>query len=118
MRASKKMRIVLKTLQLLIGLSVLFFTSSAAYCQSQSSDAGLTSNPVFIKNCAKCHGDKAQGRYFRGPALSSDKVATASQDELRNIITNGKRRMPKYKGKLTSDEIETLARQVKALGKK
>jgi mono/diheme cytochrome c family protein len=95
-----------------------FFTSIAAYSQSQPSDTTLTANPIFVKNCAKCHGGNAEGRHFRGPSLISEKVAAASEDELRNIITNGKGHMPKYKGKLASDEIDTLVQEVKALTKK
>ena len=108
----------MKTSQLAIGLCVLFFASIAARSQSQPSDTTLTANPVFVKNCAKCHGANAEGRHFRGPSLISDKVAAASEDELRNIITNGKKHMPKYRGKLASDEIDALVQQVKALNKK
>jgi hypothetical protein len=41
-----------------------------------------------------------------------------SADDLHNIITNGKGHMPKYAGKLTSEEIGTLVQQIKALNKK
>ena len=99
-------------------LCVLFLASIAAHSQSQPSDTTLTTNSVFVKSCAKCHGGNAEGRHFRGPSLISEKAATASEDALRNIITNGKGHMPKYKGKLTSDEIDTLVQQVKALNKK
>ncbi|MGA7592031.1 MAG: cytochrome c [Candidatus Sulfotelmatobacter sp.] len=34
------------------------------------------------------------------------------------MITNGKGRMPKFAGKLTADEIETLVQQIEALNKK
>ena len=37
-----------------------------------------------------------------------------SPDDLRNIITNGKHRMPKYAGKLTPEEIDALATQIKS----
>jgi mono/diheme cytochrome c family protein len=70
---------------------------------------------VFRQNCAKCHGKTAQGRHFGGPPLISDKISAASDDELRNIMTNGKGRMPKYTGKLTPEEIDTLVEQIKAL---
>ena len=40
-----------------------------------------------------------------------------SADDLHNIITNGKDRMPKYAGKLTSEEIGALVQQIKALNK-
>ena len=108
----------MKTSQLVTVLCVLFLASIAAHTQSQPSDTTLITNSVFVKNCAKCHGGNAEGRHFRGPSLISEKAAAASEDALRNIITNGKGHMPKYKGKLTSDEIDTLVQQVKALNKK
>lgn len=108
----------MKTSQLATVLCFLFFAYIAAHSQSQPSDATLTTNPVFVKNCAKCHGANAEGRHFRGPSLISEKVTAASEDALRNIITNGKGHMPKYTGKLTSDEIDTLVQQVRALNKK
>jgi len=87
-------------------------------CAQTAPGASLTSNPVFAKNCAKCHGKTAEGRHFGGPPLRSEKVASASVDELRNVIINGKGHMPKYGGKLTSAEIDTLAQQIEALNKK
>ena len=93
-----------------------FFTP-ALFAQS-SAGAGLVENPVFHKSCAKCHGKTAEGRHFGGPALISDKTKAMSDDELRNIISNGKGRMPKYASKLSSEEISTLVEQIKALNKK
>jgi mono/diheme cytochrome c family protein len=101
----------------IIAASLLFFAFSAAQAQSHASES-LTTDPVFVKNCAKCHGTNAEGRHFRGPSLVSPKVAAASDDELRNIINNGKGHMPKFAGKLSSDEIETLVQQIKALNHK
>lgn len=105
-----------------------FLVASVAYCfvlaltaasaQSAPSDTKLPEDPVFQKNCAKCHGKTAQGRHFGGPSLVSDKVATTSAEDLRNIITNGRGRMPKFAAKLTSEEIDTLVREITALNKK
>jgi mono/diheme cytochrome c family protein len=67
---------------------------------------------------AKCHGKPAEGRHFGGPSLISDKTAATSTADLRNIITNGKGRMPNYASKLTSEEIDTLIQQIKTLSKK
>ena len=78
-------------------------------------DVGLTQSPVFEKNCAKCHGKTADGRHFGGPSLRSDKVNATSVEELRNIISNGKGRMPKYSDKLSAEEIDALVKQIKAL---
>lgn len=108
----------MKKFKLAIAVCSLSFTFSATYSQSQLSDTTLTANPAFVNNCAKCHGKNAEGRHFRGPSLMSENITDASEDELRNIITNGKGHMPKYKGKLTSDEVDTLVQQIKAPNKK
>ena len=79
---------------------------------AQSGAPQLTANPIFEKQCAKCHGKTAEGRHFAGPSLVSGKSTSLSEEELRNMISNGKGRMPKYAGKLTPEEIDTLVHQI------
>ena len=95
----------MKISQLIIAVCALLFALTAVSAQTPPSDATLTANPVFQKSCAKCHGR---------PSLISEKTAATSADNLRNIIANGKGRMPKYASKLTSEEIDTLVQQIKA----
>ena len=94
------------------------FVVTAAFAQTPSSGTKLTENPVYKKECAKCHGKTAEGRHFGGPSLVSDKSVAASVEDLRNIIANGKGRMPKYAGKLTPEEIDSLVQQIRALNGK
>ena len=112
------MRTHVKTLVLAtaIGCSVLALTTALA--QTPPAETGLLANPVYVKNCAKCHGKTAEGRHFGGPALISVQTAAASSDDLRNVIANGKGHMPKFAAKLTKEEIDTLVRQIQALDKK
>jgi mono/diheme cytochrome c family protein len=101
----------------LFRLAIATFSLSVAAVAAQPPQSGsLTANPVYQKNCAKCHGKTAEGRHFGGPSLVSEKPASA--DDLRNIITSGKHRMPKYAGKLTVEEIDTLVQQIAALNQK
>jgi mono/diheme cytochrome c family protein len=95
----------------------LLVVSSTLFAQSAPTSA-LLANPVFQKNCAKCHGKTGEGRHFGGPSLISPKVSGASNDDLIAIITNGKGHMPKYSDKLTADEISTLVQQIKTLNQK
>ena len=95
----------------------LLFALAGVSAQTLPPEAALTANPVFQENCAKCHGKTAKGRHFGGPSLTSEKSTAPSATDLRNIITNGKGRMPKYASKLTADEIDTLVQQIKALSK-
>jgi mono/diheme cytochrome c family protein len=92
--------------------------------QAAPSDPGkysatLTNNPVYQKNCAKCHGKTAEGRHpFGGPSLISAKATGTSAEDLRTIVTNGKGHMPKYGGKLATDQIETLIEEIRAAAPK
>ncbi len=95
--------------------AILFFlVIQPAFGQSSAAGTSLTENPAYRKNCAKCHGKTAEGRHFGGPSLVSSK---ASADDLRAIIENGKHRMPKFAGKLSPEEINTLVDQIKAAEK-
>ena len=85
--------------------------------QTAPADTGLLLNPVYVKNCAKCHGKTAEGHHFGGPSLISDKAAAASTEDLHNLIANGKGHMPKFAGKLTPEEIDALVKQIQALKK-
>ena len=91
---------------------ILWFAFFAAG-QDRSSGGKLTDDAVYQNNCAKCHGKTGEGRHFAGPSLVSEKAAATSTDELRSIITNGKHHMPKFAGKLTAEEIDTLVGQIK-----
>lgn len=94
--------------------SPLLFAASflATSLLAQSPAASLPSDPIYDKNCAKCHGKTAEGRHFGGPSLATSKL---SADEIRAVISNGKGRMPKYAGKLTEDQIAALASEIKTL---
>jgi len=109
-------RFNLKISGLTIAVCSWFLLVANVPAQAPPSAASLTANPVFQKNCAKCHGKTAAGRRFGGPSLTSDKAA--STDDVRNIISSGKGHMPKYGGKLSSEEIDTLVQQIKLLNQK
>jgi mono/diheme cytochrome c family protein len=94
--------------------SLLLSVGLIAQTKTEEPASGLTDNPVYKKDCAGCHGKTAEGRHFGGPSLISEKVAGASSDQLRDMITNGKGRMPSYAGKLTSDKIDLLVQQIQA----
>ncbi len=94
------------------------FPLLAAFGQAAPANQDLAANPVYQKQCAKCHGKTAAGRHFGGPSLVSDKTAAAAADDLRSIITNGKGRMPKFGGKLTAEQIDTVVQQIKAVNNK
>jgi len=112
------MRTLLKTFLLATAFICSSLALTTAFAQTPPAEAGLLANSVYQKDCAKCHGKTAEGHHFGGPALISAKTAAVSADDLRNVIANGKGHMPKFAGKLTTEEIDTLVRQIQALNKK
>ncbi len=48
-----------------------------------------------------------------GPSLLSEKTRSMSPDDLRTIIAKGKHHMPKFEGKLTTEEIDALVSEIK-----
>ena len=106
----------MKASGLTIATCLVLFAPAGAHATPPSGTT-LTANPVFQKNCAKCHGKTAEGRHFGGPSLTSEKSTAMSAADLRAILTNGKGHMPKYAGKLTPEEIDTLVEQIKAVSK-
>ena len=90
----------------------------SAHAQDSNPENSLTANPVYQKNCAKCHGKTAGGHFMAGPPLASPKVTAMPADELRIIITNGKHHMPKFEGKLRPSEIDALVEEIRTQGKR
>jgi len=111
-------RLALKVFPLTIVIAFSFLELATTFAQTPPAEAGLRANPVYVKDCAKCHGKTAEGRHFGGPSLLSSKTAAASTEDLRNIIANGKGHMPKFASRLTAEEIESLVSQIQALNKK
>jgi mono/diheme cytochrome c family protein len=109
----------LKISLLAVTASSVLFALSALHAQTPSSEseATLTTNPVYAKNCAKCHGKTAEGRHFAGPSLTSPKAAAMSGDDLRSMISKGKGHMPKFAAKLKPEEIDALVQQIQTLNK-
>ncbi len=80
---------------------------------------------LYMKNCAACHGEKADGKgkvaeFFirdKAPAppadLTSATTKSKTDGELFVIITNGRGQMPAWKNLLTEDERWILAEYVK-----
>ena len=118
LRNSFLARLDLKTYKLSIILCSSLFALTAAFAAIPPAASSLTTNPVYEKSCAKCHGKTAEGRHFGGPSLISEKTAASSSEDLHNIINNGKGHMPKFAGKLTAEEIDALVQQIQAINKK
>jgi cytochrome c6 len=70
-----------------------------------------------------CHaadgsGNTPAGKATKARDFASPEVQSLTDAQLSEIITNGKDKMPAYKGKLTDDQIKGLVTYIRELAKK
>ncbi|HEU5400824.1 MAG TPA: cytochrome c [Terriglobales bacterium] len=72
---------------------------------------------TFKAKCAMCHGPdgKKENPAMGTKALTGPDIQKMSVAEFVAVITNGKGKMPAYKGKLTDEQIKAVAEFVKTL---
>ena len=89
--------------------------------------AGIAAGPnpgkdLYTTKCVICHGTDGSGKTSIGKNLKianfhSPDVKKQSDADLKTIITNGKNKMPSFKGKLTDAQIDQVIAYVRELGK-
>lgn len=75
---------------------------------------------IFKAKCAMCHGadgsaSSGMGKTMGLKALGSPDVHKTSDADLTALVTNGKGKMPGFKGKLSDEEITAVVKYVKTL---
>ena len=97
----------------LFGLVLALSVPNIAMAQASGAD-------IFKGKCAMCHGadgsaSTGMGKTMGLKPLSSPEVQNMSDADLTALITNGKGKMPAYKGKLSDADISAVAKYVKTL---
>ena len=80
----------------------------------------------YEQRCTVCHGADGKGQTKKGRQLKAKDFTKAkfqqrtTDKEMVDAITNGikKKKMPAFKDKLSTDEIQALVGYVRAFGKK
>lgn len=72
----------------------------------------------YKKHCAACHGATGAGDTMIGKnqkirSLRSPDVQKQSDDELFNVISKGRYKMPAYDRKLSKEQIHELVRHIR-----
>jgi mono/diheme cytochrome c family protein len=96
----------------LFATAVLAFTAFPAHAQNGAA--------LYKSKCAMCHGADGKGETPVGKSmklrdLGSADVQKQSDAELIAITTNGKNKMPAYKGKLTDAQIKDIVSFIRTL---
>ncbi len=72
---------------------------------------------LYKSKCAMCHGADGTKTLMGAKPLSGAEVQGMSDADLNGAITNGKGKMPAYKGKLTEAQISELVSYIRTLKK-
>ena len=77
---------------------------------------------IYKSKCAMCHGpdgagQTAMGKNLKLKDLRSAEVQKMTDAEITKIVTDGKGKMPAYKGKLSDPEIKALVAFIRTLKK-
>jgi cytochrome c6 len=99
-------------LVLLLAIVAMVFAPLAAFAADGAA--------VYKAKCASCHGpdgkgETAIGKSMKLRSLTSADVQKTSDADLTKVISDGKGKMPAYKGKLTADEIKALVAFIRTL---
>lgn len=83
---------------------------------------GQSTEDLYKAKCASCHGADGKGETTMGKKMGlkdmgSADVQAMSDADLTAVITNGKDKMPSYKGKLTDAQISDMVKYVRSLKK-
>lgn len=75
---------------------------------------------IYKRKCAACHGasgagDTMLGKNLKVRSLRSSEVQKLSDDELFNIISKGRYKMPAFDRKLSKEQIHDLVRHIRSL---
>ena len=81
--------------------------------------AAESAGDLFKSKCQGCHSQNGHasiiGKNMGAKDFQDRAVLKMSQADLAKIITDGKNRMPAYKGKLSDDDIKALAKYIKEM---
>jgi len=100
------------------------FVAALVFCLvpctwSAAQDTGVD---LYKSKCVTCHGPDGKGETMMGKKfgikdLASAEVQGKSDSDLKGVISGGKDKMPAYKDKLSSDQIDSLVKYIRTLKK-
>ena len=101
---------------------IAMFSLIAALALPSLASAEVKGQDTFKAKCAMCHGADGSGATSMGKSMGLKDMGSAavqgiSDADLTAAITNGKGKMPAYKGKLTDAQISDLVSYIRTLKK-
>ncbi len=88
----------------------MLFAACSSPPEAPADDAELVEGQqIWTRNCASCHG--ASGNGGSGPALAGTVADTYPDiEDQMAVIADGRNAMPAFGGRLSTEEIQAVAR--------
>src|SRR5262249_13477646 len=104
---------------LLLALAVVILGAPSLARAADAPDGAA----LYKAKCAMCHGPDGKGETTMGKNLKvrnlgSEEVQKQKGEELEKVISDGKGKMPAYKGKLKEEEIDALVKFIRTFAPK
>jgi len=105
----------------LIGGALALFMASFAFAADAIPQPG---QKIFVAKCAQCHGKDAKGLPNMAKVLkvdpiiinlTRDEAVALSDEDITKTVTAGKNKMPKFKGKLTDEQVQQVVKYLRSL---
>jgi cytochrome c6 len=94
------------------GFALAFFTVNVVAADQKTQN-------LYKSKCQACHGADGKataiGKKLGAKDFQDPDVVKLSEADLAKITEDGKNKMPAYKGKLTDDQINALAKYIKEM---
>lgn len=102
------------------GVFIFSTNKTEATAASAVPDSVVSSQSLYRKHCASCHGNNGKSQTTKGRETEADDLTTAdvkndSIDKIVRIISNGKADMPSFKKKLNTTQMTSIANYIKTL---
>ena len=100
---------------IIIGLMLASCGGPESTSPPEPDTLAIDAGSIYRATCAACHGPNREGITGLGKPLTPESLASRSDAEIRDIITNGKSStaMQSFKGSLSADEIKALVQFIK-----
>jgi len=96
------------------GIKGVITTAILATLLASNLFAADNGQDIYKTKCQMCHGPNGEttavGKTMGAKPFSDPDVVKKSDAELASITSNGKNKMPAYKGKLSDDQIDAVLR--------
>jgi cytochrome c6 len=103
-----------KAVIFIVLIAIVFALATPAIAQSAADN--------YKAKCKMCHGEDGtaatpMGKNMNIPSFKDPTVVKMTDQQLNDIIANGKGKMPKYGDKLTKDQVGDLVKFIRGLQK-